>query len=114
MKVLERDVKAACLAYLELCGAFCWNNPTGCTKAGADRWVHFGKTGSADIIGLLSDGTFIAVECKASKGGRLSDAQKCFLEKVKRHGGIAIVAKSTADIEAELVRGGYISPALAL
>jgi hypothetical protein len=112
MRVLERDIKAACLDYLDLCGAFVWNNPTGCTRVGADRWVHFGKLGSADIIGLLPDGRFICVETKASKGGRLSDAQKCFLDKVRQHGGVAIVASSTADIEAELVQGGYISPVL--
>jgi hypothetical protein len=112
MKILERDVKYACMDFLEKSGAFCWNNPTGCTRVGADRWVHFGKVGSSDIIGILPDGRFIAVETKASKGGRLSDTQKSFLEKVRQHGGVAIVARSTADIEAELVRQGYVSPVL--
>lgn len=110
MKVLEKDIKAACLSYLDQCGAFCWNNPTGLAKV-EGRFIHFGHVGSADIIGVLPDGTFIAVETKAP-GGRLSDAQRSFLDKVRAKGGIAIVAKSTADIEAELVRGGYISPVL--
>jgi hypothetical protein len=65
----EGRVKAACLRYLSRRHIRAWNNPTRAVRI-ADRWVHFGKKGSADIIGLLPRGRFMAVEVKAP-GGRL-------------------------------------------
>jgi hypothetical protein len=91
---------------LERRGFFAWNNPSGCTRIAPDRWVSFGKKGSADILGCLPDGRFLAVECK-SKGGRLSPEQSAFLEKVRGMGGLAIVARSFRELEAVLRSEGY-------
>jgi hypothetical protein len=104
----EGKVKADCLEYLRLIGAFVWNNPTGAYQARPGEWVHFGKTGSADIIGLLPGGRFIAVECKADTG-RVSGKQQEFLEQVRGMGGIAIVARSYSDIADALLRHGFIA-----
>jgi hypothetical protein len=103
----EGKVKADCLEYLRLIGAFVWNNPTGAYQARPGEWVHFGKTGSADIIGLLPGGRFLAVECKANNG-RLSDKQQDFLDTVMSLGGIAIVARSHADLADSLKQRGFI------
>jgi hypothetical protein len=103
----EGRVKAAVLRYLQRRGVFCWNNPTGAVRIAPGRWLSFGKKGSADIIGILPGGRFLAVEVKAPQG-RLSPEQREFLERVSALGGMAFVAKSAADVDAVLRAGGYI------
>ena len=101
----EGRIKAACLRYLERRGFFVWNNPSGAVKI-ADRWLHFGKKGSSDILGCLPDGRFLAVEVKA-QGGRLSPEQSAFLEKVRGLGGVAVLARSYQQLDSALRREGY-------
>jgi len=93
----EGAVVKACLEWLNIYGAFVWRNNTGCLKDKTERPVFFGKPGSADIIGVLPGGRFIAVECKAKKG-KLSEKQKEFLTNVEEMGGLAIVARSIDDV----------------
>ena len=88
-------------------GFFAWNNPTGTVRIAPDRWVHFGKKGSADILGVLPDGRFLAVECK-SPTGRLTPEQSAFLERIRGLGGVAIVARSGRELDAALRGEGYI------
>jgi hypothetical protein len=102
----EGRIKAACLRYLERRGFFAWNNPSGAVRIAPDRWVHFGKKGSADILGCLPDGRFLAVECK-SRSGRLSLEQLAFIEKIRGKGGVAVVAHSFRELDVALRREGY-------
>jgi hypothetical protein len=102
----EDRVKAGCLRYLEKRGITVWNNPSGAVHIAPDRWMHFGKKGSADILGCLPGGSFLAVEVKAPNG-RLSPEQKQFHEEIGGLGGLAIVARSYRDIEAALIEAGY-------
>ena len=74
----EGRVKAGCLRYLEKQGITAWNNPSGAVEVRPGQWLHFDKKGSADILGCLPGGRFLAVEVKAP-GGRLSPEQKQFL-----------------------------------
>ncbi|MDR1785202.1 MAG: VRR-NUC domain-containing protein [Spirochaetaceae bacterium] len=97
----EGRVKAAILRYLEAAGIWAWNSPTGAAKIDG-RWVRFGTPGSADIIGVLPGGRFLAVECKRPKGGRLSCEQAAWLARVRRMGGVAFVARDTAEVAAAL------------
>jgi hypothetical protein len=62
-----------------------------------DRFVRFGWPGCSDLIGQLKDGRFLAVEVKAP-GGRLSDAQTIFLNRVTTAGGVAFMARNAADV----------------
>jgi hypothetical protein len=55
--------------------------------------------GSADILGCLPGGKFLAVETKAP-AGRLSPEQLEFLEKIRGIGGVAIVAHSAWELDA--------------
>jgi hypothetical protein len=103
----ENEVKRACLEYLTLQGIYAWINNTGALPVGDKRFIRFGLKGSSDIIGILPGGRFLAVECK-SDAGRLSDAQRNFLEAVKEHGGIAIVAHSPEDIARALREEGCL------
>jgi len=102
----EGRIKAGCLRYLERRGFFVWNNPSGAVRIASDRWVHFGLKGSSDLIGVLPDGKFLAVEVKAAHG-RLSPEQSAFLEKVRGFGGVAVMVKSWRELDAALRREGY-------
>ena len=102
----EGRIKAGCLRYLERRGFFVWNNPSGAVRIAPDRWVHFGRKGSSDIIGVLPDGRFLAVEVKAPHG-RLSPEQSAFLEKVRGMKGMAVVVRSFRELDAALRREGY-------
>ena len=104
----EGLVKAAILEYLYVRGFFAWNNPTGALEVRPRQWMRFGKVGSADIMGCLPGGRFLAIECKAERG-RLSGAQQDFLYEVERLGGLAIVARSWTDVGMALHEAGYVS-----
>ena len=97
----EGRIKAACLRFLELRGLFAWNNPTGAIEIRPGQFMRFGKKGSADIIGCLPGGRFLAIEVKAPRG-RLSPEQAAFLERVRGLGGLAIVARGFQDIDEAL------------
>jgi hypothetical protein len=104
----EGRIKAACLRYLEKRGIRAWNNPSGAVRIAPDRWVHFGRKGSADILGCLPGGRFLAVEVK-SPGGRLSPEQKQFLAEIRDLGGLALVVWNWKEIDSALRHGGYVS-----
>jgi hypothetical protein len=104
----EGLVKSAILDYLQIRGFFAWNNPTGAMEVRPGQWMRFGKVGSADILGCLPGGRFLAIECKA-ENGRLSGAQRDFLHEVERLGGLAIVARSFQEVDKALRVAGFIN-----
>jgi hypothetical protein len=103
----ESFVLNGCLHYLQIRGIYHWRNNTGTAKI-ADRWVSFGKKGSADILGCLPDGKFLAVEVK-SDHGRLSPEQSVFLERIRGSGGLAVVVKSWQELDGSLREAGYVT-----
>ncbi len=96
----EATILTACKRWLDTRGIFCWRNSVGAACIGG-RWQSFGLKGSSDLLGVLPDGRFLAIECK-SAGGRLSPEQADFLERVQQLGGCAIVAFGTDDLELAL------------
>lgn len=96
----EAVIKKAILAYLKHCSILCWIQYNGAVwdaKNRGYRRLSFGmRKGVSDILGIFN-GKLLAIEVK-SKTGRLSPYQKEFLEDVKRHGGIAFVARSVDDV----------------
>jgi len=109
----EGRTKTACLRYLERRGIFSWNNPSGAVRIAPNRWVHFGRKGSSDIIGILPGGKFLAIETKSMRG-RLTPEQKEFLEKVRGLGGVAILARSLRELDEKLRANGYALDAMEL
>jgi hypothetical protein len=106
-KTPEADVLRAVDEVLSLCGIFHWRNNSGAMKT--DRgFVRFGLPGSSDILGVCPDGRFLAVECKAPVTGRLSKAQKWFLDKVNELGGVGIVVDSVDGLIGQLRDRGVI------
>lgn len=99
--VPENVVLRDCLAYLQLNGIYCWRNNTGATKT-AHGFVRYGKVGSSDILGILPDGRFLAVECKREKGGVVSEKQKEFLSMIEVNHGVALVVNSIEDLQEKI------------
>lgn len=70
-------------------GCLIWRNNTGQLEDKTGRWVQFGLcNGSSDLIGLLPDGRFLAVECKIGKN-KPSIRQEDFIAAVRAKGGVA-------------------------
>ena len=59
--------------------------------------VKLSRSGTADITGCSKDGRFIAVECKIAPN-KPTELQKAYLAKIKKRGGIALVAYSLDDV----------------
>ena len=94
----EREIQRAILIYLRDRGCLVAITDAGAAyRAGA----FFGDAipaGWPDITGLLPDGRFVGVECKAP-GGRQSPAQKAMEEAITRGNGIYILARSVEDVQ---------------
>lgn len=93
----ESVVLKECLIVLDMLNIYHWRNNTGAVRCGK-RFIRFGYKGSADILGILPDGRFLAVECKREKGGKLSDAQREFLNNISLNGGVALVINDSAEL----------------
>ncbi len=68
---------------------------------GASRWMRFAWRGAPDLIGQLTDGRILCVECKRPSG-RLRPDQEAFLNTVRCQGGVAFVARSVDDVKEHL------------
>ena len=76
--------------------AWCERQNTGSARIGG-RFVRFGWLGCSDVLGMLCDGRFLAVEVKAPKG-KLRPEQAVFLECVNGAGGVGFVARDCLDV----------------
>lgn len=108
---LEKDVQQAILAYLRLTGAFVVRINSGAFPAerhGRRRFVRFNsEPGCSDILGVLSDGRCIAVECKRPgwkfrPNDRHEQEQASFLEAIRKRGGVGIFATGIPDVRAAI------------
>lgn len=90
------------LAALRHHSAVAWaeRQNSGAIRVG-QRFVRFGWRGCSDVIGQLKDGRLLACEVKARRG-RLRPEQADFLDRVRRFGGVSIVARSAKDVFAAL------------
>ena len=88
MGIEENVVQNNIAEYLKLKNIYHWRNNTG--RRGR---VSYGKIGSADFLGLLPNGIFLAVEVKAP-GEKLSKDQKIFQKEIEDNNGVYIWADS--------------------
>jgi hypothetical protein len=103
-KPREQSLVKPCLDLLALRGVFAWRNNTGsvvATSNGRRRFVRFSTLGASDILGVLPSGRFITVELK-SKTGKLTRAQRSFLDRVEAAGGLALVVRDLKELHAGL------------
>jgi hypothetical protein len=103
----EGAIQNAILEYLRLRHIFAWRNNSGAVqRRGRDGRVHtygYGLVGSSDILGVMPDdsGRLLAIEVKAPTG-RLSPAQRDFIESLNSRNCVAFVARSVEDVEREI------------
>ena len=88
----EGDVLKQIKDYLARRGIFFFRCNTG--RRGG---VSFGIKGAPDIVGILPNGRFLAIEVK-SPAGKASEAQMSFLSEILQNGGLAFVARSVDDV----------------
>ena len=109
--VPEKAIKKNIIVALQSWGITAWSMYTGGIPCRAGRNGIIMRPnparGIADIIGVLSDGVFLAVEVKTATG-RQSDVQKIFQEKLEAKNGLYILARSVADVKIELSNRGYL------
>lgn len=100
---LEADVLRAVLAFLTAKGLFTWrNNNVAVFDPYKNSYRAFiGMRGVSDILGVLPDGRFLAIECK-SASGKTTREQDVFLNAVNSRGGIAFVARGMEDVKEHL------------
>ena len=67
----------------------------------ASRFIRFGKKGSPDIHGYLTDGRALFVETKRPSG-RKRQEQIEWIEKARRHGCVAFFARRIEDVKEHL------------
>lgn len=101
----EGYVVSACLDYLAVRGIHAWRNNSGVSRPerrdGSRGFVRYGHVGSADILGVLPGGRFLAIECKSPRGN-LSRHQLDFGRRVRADGGIYLVVRSVDDLIEQL------------
>lgn len=93
----ESDIQRLVMLALSEAGCVIWRNNVGVLKNAAGIPIKFGLcVGSSDLIGIAPSGKFLAVEIKTPTGRATTD-QIRFIEAVRRHGGIAGIARSPAE-----------------
>ena len=92
--MLEREIVAAIKKYLSSLGSdvFFWK----------EHGSVYGTNGVPDII-CCYKGRFLGLECKLP-GGRLTELQKCAIEKINRAGGVACRVESVEDVKRVIER----------
>jgi len=71
-----------------------WKNATGSAVSRSGSYVKFGKKGSADILGITSDGRMFCVEVKTGAAVQTKE-QKAFQNMVTKMGGRYVLARNS-------------------
>ena len=97
--LLEKHIQEAIKEYLELKKIYCWINKTQGTWDNNLKIFRKNTTkkGIADILGILPNGKFLAIEVK-KKGNYPSPEQKEFIANINGRNGVALVAYSVDDV----------------
>lgn len=103
----EKDLEMLVLDYLNKRGIFAFKIQTvGIWDADKKVYRNLSKfclRGTSDILGVMPNGRFLAIEMKGPKG-RATQEQLAFISKVKRQGGVAFIARGIEDIDKEFKR----------
>jgi hypothetical protein len=104
----EIEVQNSILQYLKFKKISAWRNNNG-SVYDAKRGTHRSKNkwekicgDPVDILGVLPDGRFLAIEVKKDSKGKPSPGQANFLEIICENGGVGFVAFSIECVKNEL------------
>ncbi len=97
----ETEVSAAIGAFLDIHPRVSWQVRvnSGRVKLAKGGWMHLAPAGTADRIGMLTNGRLLAVEVKRDETEKPTQPQIRFLNKVNADGGFGFVAYSIACVE---------------
>jgi hypothetical protein len=107
VKATEAQVQDAILRYLAVERRVVWAARMNSGKGkllrpdGSQTWISFGFTGCPDIMGMLRDGRYLAIECKRT-GGRVRPEQRQHITQAADHGAVAVIARSVEDVQTAL------------
>lgn len=101
MDIPEKVIQRRILTFLKEIGIYAWHNKTTGIfdpkkKIFRRPVTSFEQKGIADILGILPDGRFLAIEVK-SKTGRLSPDQREFIRQIQANNGIAFISRSVTQ-----------------
>lgn len=110
----EKIVESSILDYLKMRGIFCFKlNSVGIYDPSKkifrkNRNPHV-INGISDIIGILPNGRFLAIEVKTDNTKTSSktypnDNQKFFIANISANGGLAFVARSVDEVKAAFTK----------
>jgi len=109
----ETEVQNSILEYLCSKDIFAWRNNSHAVfdeRSGSFRSKSnpHDINGVADILSILPDGKFLAIEVKKNKNCKASPSQKLFMENISKNNGITFLAWSVKMVEKELKKHKYI------
>ena len=104
----ESSVMKAVEQWLELRQMKPLRMNSGAAQIAPGRFVRFGIPGMSDLYTIGPAGISIWIECKRPAGGKLSEAQRGFLDWVNGKGGVGIVVNSIESLERQLKEAGVI------
>ena len=94
----EKELENSILEFLAYHKITAWkNNSTGIYDPRVQRYrkkSKYDRVGVSDILGVLPDGLFLAIEVKKNEKARIRPSQKRFIEDVNQSKGVAFVAHS--------------------
>lgn len=103
----EGALQKVILDYLRILKIPVWKiNTVGVYVQARNTYIPSPNKGISDIIGILPDGKFLAIEVKI-KPNKPSTEQLAFLETVTKSGGRAGVVYSLKDVQQLLLAYGY-------
>jgi len=104
-RLLEADVQRSVLALLKQHPRVAWAHrfnsrvldvPDRKSKTGF-RPMRMSFKGCSDILGMLTNGRALAIECKSTTGDATDD-QIAFLQLVNKFGGLGFIARHPDDV----------------
>ena len=102
----ENEIQNSILEFLKYKKITAWRNnstavydPTGKRFRSKSKWD---RNGVSDILGVLPDGKFLAIEVKKNTQARTRPSQKEFINDISSQGGVAFVAFSLNCIKENL------------
>lgn len=111
----ESAIQSSILAYLGALGLPAWRMNSRVMRVpgrdGRPRLLRFGgQRGMADIVAIGPGGRFVAIEVKSARG-TVNPWQAALLLAVEKAGGVAIVARSAADVARAMSRAfpGFVA-----
>lgn len=98
----EKIIQAQILNYLTMNGLYIWRNNSTAVFDASKKVFRKARSkhsinGSSDILGILPDGRFLAIEVKSATG-RASPDQIKFINAINSNGGLAFIARSIDDV----------------